>query len=165
MCGIFGYLGKKQEIILKSIKALKILRSRGYDSAGIGFIYNNQIVTKKSIDLNLDTLYQSKSFQSYSVISHTRWATNGKISIANTHPFVSSNGKFALVHNGIISNSELLKKQLLLHKKFESETDSEVIVNLIEYNYEKYKDTKTFKQILRLTFLQLEGFWSILLIN
>jgi|TARA_B100001971_G_scaffold62751_1_gene57764 glucosamine--fructose-6-phosphate aminotransferase (isomerizing) len=165
MCGIFGYLGKKQEIILKSIKALKILRSRGYDSAGIGFIYNNQIVTKKSIDLNLDTLYQSKSFQSYSVISHTRWATNGKISIANTHPFVSSNGKFALVHNGIISNSELLKKQLLLHKKFESQTDSEVIVNLIEYNYEKYKDIKTFKQILRLTFLQLEGFWSILLIK
>ena len=165
MCGIFGYLGKKQEIILKSIKALKILRSRGYDSAGIGFIYNNQIVTKKSIDLNLDTLLQLKSFQSYSVISHTRWATNGKISIANTHPFVSSNGKFALVHNGIISNSELLKEQLLLHKKFESETDSEVIVNLIEYNYEKYKDVRTFKQILRLTFLQLEGFWSILLIK
>jgi len=167
MCGIFGYLGKKQRIIKKAIKSLKILRSRGYDSAGVGFISHNKIITNKSIDLNLELLEnaKNKNYQSYSVISHTRWATNGKISIENTHPFVSTNGKFALVHNGIINNSELLKKKLLIHKKFKSETDSEVIVNLIEFNYEKYKDIKTFKQILRMTFSQLEGFWGVLLIK
>jgi glucosamine--fructose-6-phosphate aminotransferase (isomerizing) len=167
MCGIFGYLGKKQRIIKKSIKALKILRSRGYDSAGIGFILNNQIMTTKSVNLDLDQLYKEKmkNFQSYSAISHTRWATNGKISIENTHPFISSNKKFVLVHNGIIDNAELIKKKLLPYKKFNSETDSEVIVNLIEFNYEKYKDIKTFKQILRITFSQLNGFWGILLIK
>jgi len=167
MCGIFGYLGKKQNIIKKSIKALKILRSRGYDSAGIGFIYNNLIMTTKSINLDLDLLYNDKLkyIKTYSGISHTRWATNGKISIKNTHPFISSNKKFALVHNGIIENSEILKKKLLPYKNFKSETDSEIIVNLIEFNYEKYQDIKTFKQILRITFSQLKGFWGILLIK
>ena len=123
MCGIFGYLGKKQQVLKKCIKALKILRSRGYDSAGIGCIFNNKIMTTKSTDLNLDLLYNKnfKSLNSYSAISHTRWATNGKISLENTHPFISSNGKFALVHNGIISNYELLKKKLLRYKEFKSE--------------------------------------------
>jgi len=166
MCGIFGYLGKKQEIIKKSIKALKILRSRGYDSAGIGYISNNLIQTTKSIQLDLETLNtQEKNIKSYSCIAHTRWATNGGISIENTHPFVSTNGKFALVHNGIINNSDKLKKQLLKYKTFSSETDSEVIVNLIELNFEKLKKIKTFKQILRLTMQQLEGCWGILLIK
>jgi len=167
MCGIFGYLGAKKQIIKKSIKALKILRSRGYDSAGVGFIYNKKIHTEKTIKLDLETLCDEKlkKRKSYSCISHTRWATNGKISINNTHPFVSTNKKFALVHNGIINNSEELKKKLLKYKTFSSETDSEVIVNLIEFNYEKYNSNKTFKQILRITFDQLEGFWGILLIK
>jgi glucosamine--fructose-6-phosphate aminotransferase (isomerizing) len=167
MCGIFGYLGEKQEIIKKSIKALKILRSRGYDSAGIGYILNNKIQTLKSIDLDLETLntLKSQNTNSYSCIAHTRWATNGKVSIDNTHPFVSANKKFALVHNGIINNSEKLKKNLLKYKSFSSQTDSEVIVNLIEFNYEKYQNIKTFKQILRLTMQQLEGCWGILLIK
>tara|TARA_B110000285_G_C15116927_1_gene614681 strand:- start:626 stop:2473 length:1848 start_codon:yes stop_codon:yes gene_type:complete len=166
MCGIFGYLGKKQSIIKKSIKALKILRSRGYDSAGIGYILNNLIQTTKSIQLDLETLNtQEKNIESYSCIAHTRWATNGQVSIDNTHPFISANKKFALVHNGIINNAEKLKSCLLKYKTFSSETDSEVIVNLIEFNYEKFHHIKTFKQILRLSMQQLEGCWGILLIK
>ena len=90
MCGIFGYLGKKQRIIKKAIKSLKILRSRGYDSAGVGFISHNKIITNKSIDLNLELLEnaKNKNYQSYSVISHTRWATKGKKIINRIKPMI-----------------------------------------------------------------------------
>ncbi len=132
MCGIIGYIGIKPEEIL--YQGLERLEYRGYDSSGMTIQRDNDFVTYKSIGDVKKIKNQIVFKDEFGIgIAHTRWATHGKININNCHPHFSSNGNIALVHNGIIENYEELKEQLIKKgKKFEGETDSEVIAKLFE---------------------------------
>lgn len=136
MCGIVGYVGCNQATPIL-LNALEKLEYRGYDSAGIA-IYENKIKvfkdTKKIAELRNDI--NKLNLNSNVGIGHTRWATHGKPTIENAHPHLSENGKFAIVHNGIIENYIPLKEELLSAGfKFKSDTDTEVVANLLEYYY------------------------------
>lgn len=136
MCGIVGYVGCNQATPIL-LNALEKLEYRGYDSAGIA-IYENKIKvfkdTKKIAELRNDI--NKLNLNSNVGIGHTRWATHGKPTIENAHPHLSANGKFAIVHNGIIENYIPLKEELLsVGFKFKSDTDTEVVANLLEYYY------------------------------
>lgn len=137
MCGISGYVGKKK---LKDtvVNGLKKLEYRGYDSAGIAFLKDGEIVSQKTAGKVSDAInkFDWNNLEGNIGIGHTRWATHGEVSDANSHPHLSNDGKFAVVHNGIVENYQELK-QFLIEKgyKFHSQTDSEVISNLIQYWY------------------------------
>lgn len=136
MCGIVGYVGCNQATPIL-LNALEKLEYRGYDSAGIA-IYENKIKvfkdTKKIAELRNDI--NKLNLNSNVGIGHTRWATHGKPTIENAHPHLSENGKFAIVHNGIIENYIPLKEELLSAGfKFKSDTDTEVVANLLEFYY------------------------------
>ncbi len=150
MCGIVGYIGtKKAEPIL--INGLLRLEYRGYDSAGVATIEKNgiNVVKSKGRVAELEKVPAINSLEGTIGIAHTRWATHGKPSNENSHPHVDGKKNFAVVHNGIVENYHELKD--FLSKKgysFYSETDTEVIPNLIDYYYEK--DTKDDdKKVLR----------------
>jgi glucosamine--fructose-6-phosphate aminotransferase (isomerizing) len=130
MCGIVGYIGK-DKCIPKILCGLESLEYRGYDSAGIAYRKANRIIVKKEQGRlsNLKELINMDD-NAYVGIGHTRWATHGKPSKVNSHPHVS--GDITLVHNGIIENYEELKDELLEYK-FVSETDTEVVPQLLEY--------------------------------
>lgn len=143
MCGIVGYIGNKNAAKI-IISGLHRLEYRGYDSAGIAtFDKTGAIqvcktagkisVLEKAINMEIEDPYNDK----FNIgIGHTRWATHGAPNKANAHPHLSQNGKFAVVHNGIIDNYDELKKKLISKGyKFKSETDTEVIAHLIEDNY------------------------------
>ena len=142
MCGIVGYMGnKKANKIL--INGLLKLEYRGYDSAGIAVLENNNIVCMKNVG-RVSGLQQKKGINdldSTMGIAHTRWATHGKPSEINAHPHLDCTGKFAVVHNGIIENYNELKTKLMANGyTFVSQTDTEVIPNLISYYYKEEKD-------------------------
>jgi glucosamine--fructose-6-phosphate aminotransferase (isomerizing) len=137
MCGIVAYLGNKtaQPILIEGLKRLEY---RGYDSAGIALLENGDITVTKSAGRisNLQDCLTQKNSKASLGIGHTRWATHGKPTTINAHPHQDYTGKIVVVHNGIIENYATLKKWL--EKKdvpFASETDSEVIANLIGYFY------------------------------
>ena len=152
MCGIFGIVlnNNNENIINLIINGLIQLQNRGYDSAGLSVIKNsNSIEVYKYASTNeedaitkLSKLNLEKNENTYIGIGHNRWATHGVKNDYNAHPHMSSNGSFVLAHNGIIENYNNLK-QMLISKKFtfKSQTDTEVIVNLIEYNYRTTNDT------------------------
>jgi glucosamine--fructose-6-phosphate aminotransferase (isomerizing) len=134
MCGIVGYLGHRDasDVIIKGLQRLEY---RGYDSAGIATIENEKIsITKKQGKVSvLKNLTDKQKLLSKIGIGHTRWATHGEPNDINAHPHLSNSGKIAIIHNGIIENYESIKKNL--EKKgylFSSDTDTEVVVNLIE---------------------------------
>jgi glucosamine--fructose-6-phosphate aminotransferase (isomerizing) len=134
MCGIIGYVGDRQasDVI---IEGLKHLEYRGYDSAGIAVNNRGRItVAKKEGRIaNLEALLKEKPLYGNLAIGHTRWATHGKPSDVNAHPFVGSKRKYAVVHNGIIENYLEIKDELVSQGVvFHSKTDSEVIVHLLE---------------------------------
>lgn len=133
MCGIVAYVGPKDAYPV-IIKGLKRLEYRGYDSAGIALINGGlNIIKKKGKVINLEEFASNTNLKGHIGIGHTRWATHGIPSDANSHPHTSGDGKIALVHNGIIENYLTLKSDLL--KKghvFKSETDTEVLVHFIE---------------------------------
>ncbi|MDD1765403.1 MAG: glutamine--fructose-6-phosphate transaminase (isomerizing) [Methanomassiliicoccales archaeon] len=134
MCGIVGYSGSRQAVEVL-IDALKRLEYRGYDSAGIAVCGKELQVHKDKGEIAglEETLPMLKGTVG---ISHTRWATCGRPSKNNAHPFVDCRGKFALVHNGIIENHIALRKELQARgHKFTSETDTEVLVHLLEENF------------------------------
>jgi len=136
MCGIVGYVGKKDATPLL-LSALKRLEYRGYDSCGVGVISlkNGRIVVQKTpgkIQNLVDVLKNKNLPLGHIGISHTRWATHGKPTKPNAHPHFDSSGKMLIVHNGIIENYQELKAELQKKGcKFASETDSEVIAHLI----------------------------------
>lgn len=138
MCGIVGYIGDDQAspILLKGLEKLEY---RGYDSAGVA-VYDGtklQVVKAKGrLKILSDMISGGKDVPGTVGIGHTRWATHGKPSDINSHPQVSDSGKFAVVHNGIIENYLVLKDYLIKKgKTFVSETDTEVVAQLLEYYY------------------------------
>lgn len=139
MCGIVAYTGKQTDIKKILIEGLKKLEYRGYDSSGIAVCLDARIETfkKKGFIRDLERELAEKTLFSNTGIGHTRWATHGEPSDENSHPHVDCSGKFAVVHNGIIENYKELKEELHSRgHRFSSKTDTEVIVHLIEENYE-----------------------------
>lgn len=151
MCGIFGYVGDRPaaEAVIEGLRRLDY---RGYDSWGVAALNGNGIEIEKKIGIvSRDAL----SIHGNTAIGHTRWATHGAVTDANAHPHYATDRSFALAHNGIVENMDELKS--LLAKKgyqFLSETDTEVIVYLIE---EKRKKAKTLREAVRLAFKDLKG--------
>ena len=124
MCGIVGFLGKNA--VKTSVEKLKLLEYRGYDSAGVAFVKNGNIVCKKAVG-RIVNLEQKIGEESEVAIAHTRWATHGKVNETNAHPHLHGE-EWAIVHNGIIENYKAIKG----NEPFMSETDSESIVFLLE---------------------------------
>ena len=136
MCGIVGYIGTKEAFPIL-IKGLRRLEYRGYDSAGVALVNDdgalNVYKTKGKVD-NLVEYCGDKNISGTVGIAHTRWATHGEPSSRNAHPHYSSSKNLAIIHNGIIENYADLKAKLQAKGvKFESDTDTEVLVQLIEY--------------------------------
>ena len=176
MCGIFGYVGSTLPKATRGKSAaqivfegLKRLEYRGYDSWGITSLnqisnirYQKLIVEKhvgkignSSLDSKLSTL------DSNIALGHTRWATHGGVTRENTHPHLDCSGEIAIVHNGIVENWEELKKNLSKNHKFKSQTDTEVVVHLVE---EQMKG-RTLKKAVRRAFLNIQGLNAFIFIN
>lgn len=166
MCGITGYVGSKNAVPIL-LEGLLKLEYRGYDSAGIALLKNGilRVCKKKGRVGTLAEEVRKMNFSANTGISHTRWATHGGVTDANAHPHVSSDGNFALVHNGIIENFENIKNFLLTKGyTFSSQTDSEVLVNLIAYHYSQRTDENTenrFMEAVRKALLHVEGTYGI----
>src|SRR5207249_5790395 len=144
MCSIIGYLGLSTAAPI-IVKGLKRMEYRGYDSVGVATFSNNQILVKKGVGNVLEVNKNEKLDELSGTvgIGHTRWATHGEVTNTNAHPHPSSSGEIAIVHNGIIENHEELKKELQQKGyEFKSQTDSEVIANLLQYHYDKVKEIK-----------------------
>jgi len=163
MCSIIGYYGKEIAAPI-IVKGLKRMEYRGYDSVGVATESENQIELKKGTgkvnEVNLKV--QLDKLPGKVGIGHTRWATHGKVTDINAHPHPSNSGKIAIVHNGIIENFEELKKQLENEGyTFKSETDSEVIANLLQKNYEL---TGNVKETIMKTVTKLKGHFAFVAI-
>lgn len=159
MCGIVGYIGENdaQPIILR---ALKRLEYRGYDSAGVVVIDDEMECYKDKG--TIDNLQQNMPSMPGKIgLGHTRWATHGKPSKKNAHPFLDCQGKIGIIHNGIIENHLELKRQLLEEgHKFSSETDTEILVHLIEKYY-----TGNLQEAVRESLKHIHGSYAILAIH
>ncbi len=162
MCGIVGYIGHREAypIILKGLKRLEY---RGYDSAGIALFDGTDIKLSKTKGkvANLETKLESEITTHGSVgIGHTRWATHGVPNDINSHPHYSNSGDLVIIHNGIIENYESLKKELIKRGyTFKSDTDTEVLVNLIE-DVKKNEQTKLGKAV-QIALNQVVGAYAI----
>jgi len=157
MCGIVGIVSTKS-CVNEVTRGLKSLEYRGYDSAGIAIINQNKIIEIKSVGriADLEKKINKNNFRGSTVIGHTRWATHGKPSLKNCHPFVKST--CALVHNGIIENFEEIKKLLKLNNKnIKSDTDSEVIAEA--FNKFILKDDNIIKNIINIS-KKIKGTYS-----
>ena len=147
MCGIVGYVGRSQAAPIL-LDGLRRLEYRGYDSAGVAIVNGDQVETRKCagrIASLAKLISQQPASGSYG-ISHTRWATHGKVNDENAHPHFDATGKIALVHNGVIENYQALKEQLIQDgdTNFRSDTDTEVLAHLIGKIYQQLdgKDSK-----------------------
>ena len=159
MCSIIGYYGKEIAAPI-IVKALKRMEYRGYDSVGVATKSENQIYVKKGIGkvAEVNESLKLSNLPGNIGIGHTRWATHGKVTDENAHPHSSNSGKITIVHNGVIENFTEIKENLEKNGfTFKSETDTEVIVNLIQQNLSKYSDVK--KSILK-TVSQLKGHFA-----
>ena len=167
MCGIVGYIGKRQVFPIL-IKGLKRLEYRGYDSAGVAMINDNgdlSVYKTKGKVADLEQFCEDKNITGTVGIAHTRWATHGEPSSVNAHPHYSESSKnIAIIHNGIIENYADLKKKLVADGvKFRSDTDTEVIVQLIEYiQTRKNVDLLT---AVRFALTQLIGAYAIAVLD
>ena len=159
MCGIVGFIGKEKRATEVLLHGLEKLEYRGYDSAGIALINEDGLKITK-VKGRISALKQAaEGVSPASVgIGHTRWATHGEPSKENAHPHQSASGRFAIVHNGVIENYQQLKEEYLADVRFASETDTEVIVQLMEKMYETVQDTEeAFRKSVRL----LKGSFAI----
>ena len=166
MCGIVGYIGKRQVFPIL-IKGLKRLEYRGYDSAGVAMINDNgdlSVYKTKGMVADLEQFCEDKNITGTVGIAHTRWATHGEPSSVNAHPHYSESKNIAIIHNGIIENYADLKKKLVADGvKFRSDTDTEVIVQLIEYiQTRKNVDLLT---AVRFALTQLIGAYAIAVLD
>ena len=168
MCGIVGYLGN--DVFIEYIlTGLRLLINRGYDSVGVSTILNNSLSTIKTTSESYDSLdilekeVINISYKTKIGIAHTRWATHGSKTIINAHPHHDSRDRISLVHNGIIENYDILKKELIREGYvFRSETDTEVISIMIG----KYLDDGlTMKESIENTIGKLSGTWALVIIH
>ncbi|MFA6119051.1 MAG: glutamine--fructose-6-phosphate transaminase (isomerizing) [Parachlamydiales bacterium] len=162
MCGIFGYLGKKNSI-QQCLQGLKLLEYRGYDSAGIAAIKNGKLIYYRASGkiAVLEKKINLKDLPLSLAIGHTRWATHGAAIEKNAHPHLDHKNNLALVHNGIIENYEVLKKDLISKGiKFKSQTDTEVIAQLISLNY-----VDDLQEATKKTLKMLKGSFAIVVIH
>jgi glucosamine--fructose-6-phosphate aminotransferase (isomerizing) len=159
MCGIVGYIGENEAAPIL-VRALKRLEYRGYDSAGVAII-GSKLSYYKDKGM-IDNLTQNMPAISGKLgVGHTRWATHGKPSKKNAHPFLDCSGKIAVIHNGIIENYLELRKVLLDEgHKFTSETDTEVMVHLIEKNY-----SGNLEDAVRKSLQQIHGSYAIVAVH
>ena len=165
MCGIVGYVGHKKasDIIIKGLERLEY---RGYDSAGIALV-NGSVEVKKGKGKveNLKRMLQEDPLNGHVGVGHTRWATHGAPNDVNSHPHVSKSGNIALVHNGIIENYATLKEELKKKgRTFYSDTDTEVVAQLIEEIYEKGKDI-SFERAVQLALKQIVGTYGLAIVH
>jgi glucosamine--fructose-6-phosphate aminotransferase (isomerizing) len=159
MCGIVGYIGSKTAVGIL-LEGLKRLEYRGYDSAGLAIIDNDQLVIEKAIGriMNLEKKVGPMFNQSTIGIAHTRWATHGAPTEINAHPHLDHSGRIALVHNGIIENYASLRKYLEAQGiKFESETDTEVLAKMIGHFY----TGDNLEQAVRSALMEVQGTYGI----
>jgi len=164
MCGIVAYLGEREAYPVL-IKGLKRLEYRGYDSAGIALLNTDLNVYKKAGKVSeLEHFVADKNIKGNIGIGHTRWATHGVPNDTNAHPHMSNSGQFALVHNGIIENYAPLKEQLQKSGYvFHSQTDTEVLVNLIEEV--KKQENVSLEDAVRIALNQVIGAYAIVVID
>ena len=166
MCGIVGYVGDGNVYDIL-VKGLHRLEYRGYDSAGIALVApSGKLNVYKTMGKvsNLEAFCLDKNLEAKAGIAHTRWATHGEPSDCNAHPHYSEDGNLALVHNGTIENYKLLKDALIQHGcKFHSETDTEVLVQLIEYI--KVKNNCSLLDAVREALKQVVGAYAIAVIE
>ncbi|MED1472623.1 glutamine--fructose-6-phosphate transaminase (isomerizing) [Bacillus salipaludis] len=162
MCGIVGYIGNKdsKEILLKGLEKLEY---RGYDSAGIALQNGNgiHVFKEKGRIADLRKIVDG-NVTAHIGIGHTRWATHGIPSKTNSHPHQSASDRFTLVHNGVIENYDLLKREYLSNVEFKSETDTEVIVQLIE---SIVNEGLTVLEAFRKTLTLLHGSYALALLD
>ena len=164
MCGIVGYLGNgvAQESLVDGLRRLEY---RGYDSAGVAFHEGDQFSLARETGRvnNLAEALRDSSSTSSLGIAHTRWATHGAVTVSNTHPHVSQDRKFVMVHNGVIENFATLKKFLTSKGiEFASQTDSEVLCNLIAYHYSELEEGEDrFIEAVRLSLAKCRGAYGI----
>lgn len=169
MCGIFGIISIKfNNIYNEIINGLIQLQNRGYDSSGICVLNKNKFDINKFASedniTSIEKLQNKKINKNINLgIGHNRWATHGAKNDINAHPHISNNKKFVIVHNGIIENYNDLKNFLIINGyKFYSETDTEVIVNLIEYHYEKTNEIiKSIEESIKL----LSGTYGLIILS
>jgi glucosamine--fructose-6-phosphate aminotransferase (isomerizing) len=164
MCGIVAYLGSA-EAYPKLIKGLKRLEYRGYDSSGVALHNGDLLVYKKKGKVSdLEKHAEHQPLKATMGIGHTRWATHGEPNDVNAHPHLSSNGRLALVHNGIIENYDLLKTALLKEGHvFHSDTDTEVLVNLIQAVQDR--DQLPLEEAVRLALTRVIGAYAIVVLD
>jgi glucosamine--fructose-6-phosphate aminotransferase (isomerizing) len=165
MCGIVAYIGPREAypVIMKGLKRLEY---RGYDSAGVALLDDNnlRVYKKQGRVAALEESIIGKDLHAHSGIGHTRWATHGEPSDRNAHPHLSANGKLAMIHNGIIENYTQLKKELT--KKgytFKSDTDTEVLLNFIEDIQEN--NQCSLEESLRIALKRVTGAYVIVLLD
>lgn len=163
MCGIIGYIGSKHAKAI-IINGLKRLEYRGYDSAGIALVNGETKIFKCAGRVkDLEDIVDKSNFNGTTGMGHTRWATHGEPNELNAHPQVSYKGNFIVVHNGIIENYSRLKKHLESRGvKFTSQTDTEVLANLIEHMY--LEGDLTAEQAITLALNRVEGTYGLVII-
>src|SRR4051812_25050046 len=164
MCGIVGYIGKKDAFPIL-IKGLKRLEYRGYDSAGIALLNGDMSVFKKAGKVSeLEKIIDPAHAMSNIGIGHTRWATHGEPNDVNAHPHLSQSGNLAIIHNGIIENYHAIKAALIERGyAFHSETDTEVLVNLIEEVQKT--ESCTLDNAVRIALNEVVGAYAIVILN
>jgi glucosamine--fructose-6-phosphate aminotransferase (isomerizing) len=169
MCGIVGYIGR-QEVAPLLLQGLKRLEYRGYDSAGIAVVRDGSIQVRKEAGkiAELEREVQENPAPGFYGIGHTRWATHGPPTQRNAHPHVSENGEFAVVHNGIVENAGTLR-QLLQERGhvFTSDTDTEVLVHLIEEVYDRGegRSREALERAVETALSQVEGTYGIAVVS
>ena len=164
MCGIVGYIGPRDAtpIILNGLKRLEY---RGYDSAGLAVLNNNQIEIRRDAGKlsRLSELIEKSPVQGSPGIGHTRWATHGAPSARNAHPHLGATGRVVIVHNGIVENFLDLKDEMIAEgAKLNSDTDTEIIVRLVEHHH---SSGKNLTEAARKTFTQIQGAHGIVLLS
>jgi glucosamine--fructose-6-phosphate aminotransferase (isomerizing) len=166
MCGIVAYIGHRDAcpIILKGLKRLEY---RGYDSAGVALLDGNKemkVYKKTGKVSDLENEIGNRDTSAFTGMGHTRWATHGEPNDRNAHPHLSGDGQFAIIHNGIIENYSSLKEMLIGRgHQFKSETDTEVLIHLIE---EVYKNNPVkFEEAVRMALTQVVGAYAIVILS
>jgi glucosamine--fructose-6-phosphate aminotransferase (isomerizing) len=161
MCGIFGYVGEKRDAAEAVVEGLRRLDYRGYDSWGVAVVDGEEICVEKQVGI---IRKDRPSLPESTVgIGHTRWATHGKVTVPNAHPHYSADKSFVLAQNGIAENADALRGELRkLGHAFSTETDTEVIVRLVE---EKLKKDGSLEKAVRAAFRELEGRNTIIILT